>query len=246
MDLLTGGLDPLAALTLLAVSFAGSFVTVTMGLGGGILVLATMASLVPPAALIPLHGVVQLGSNAVRAAVLLRLTHWPPVTGFALGALGGAVLGGQVAVELPTGALQIAVGLFVLWSLVAQPPRWLTRWPWLSGLVSTALTMFVGATGPFVATMVRAFDLPRQSHVATHAVLMTLQHGLKIAVFGLLGFAFAPWLGFLAAMIGAGALGTLLGRRVLLTMNDRLFRLALNVVLAALSIRLIWSGINAL
>lgn len=246
MELITGGLDTIPALILFAVSFAGSFVTVTMGLGGGILVLATMASLLPPAALIPLHGVVQLGSNAFRAAVLLKNIHLAPVAGFAAGAAVGALLGGQIAFDLPAPALQTAVGLFVLWSLVAKPPRWLARWPWLSGLVSTALTMFVGATGPFVATMVRAFDLRRQSHVATHAILMTIQHGLKIAVFGFLGFAFTPWLGFLAAMIASGAFGTLLGRRVLIAMDERLFRRALRIVLALLAIRLIATGVTSL
>lgn len=229
---------------LFAVSFAGSFITVTMGLGGGVLVLATMASLLPPAALIPLHGVVQLGSNAIRAGLLLPHVHWPPVAGFALGAGLGALLGGAVAVELPAAALQIGVGLFVLWSLAARPPRWLARLPWLSGLVSTTLTMFVGATGPFVATMVRAFDLPRGPHVATHAVLMTIQHGLKIIVFGVFGFAFAPWLGFLAVMIAAGALGTGLGKRVLLAMNEALFRRLLHLVLVLLALRLIWAGVT--
>lgn len=244
--MISGGLDTGPALILFAVSFAGSFITVTMGLGGGVLVLATMASLLPPAALIPLHAVVQLGSNAIRAAVLLRHVHWSPVAGFALGAVIGAVAGGQVAVGLPAGLLKLLVGLFVLWTLLSRPPAWLARWPWLSGAVTTLLTMFVGATGPFVATMVRAFDLPRQTHVATHAVLMTLQHGLKIAVFGLLGFAFSPWLGFLVAMILCGAIGTLLGKRVLLSMNERVFRLALHLVLAALAIRLIATGLLSL
>jgi uncharacterized membrane protein YfcA len=246
LEVIMGGLDTGPALILFAVSFAGSFITVTMGLGGGVLVLATMASLLPPAALIPLHGVVQLGSNAIRAAVLIRHTFWTPVAGFALGAIIGATAGGQVAVALPAGLLKLVVGVFVLWTLLSRPPPWLARWPWLSGAISTLLTMFVGATGPFVATMVRAFGLPRQSHVATHAVLMTLQHGLKIAVFGLLGFAFAPWLGFLVAMIACGAVGTLLGKRVLLSMNDRLFRIALNLVLALLAIRLIVTGLVSL
>ncbi len=74
------GLDPLMASGLFAASFAGSFITVTFGLGGGVLVLALMASVLPTAALIPVHGVVQLGSklfrrilNGVLIALALRL-----------------------------------------------------------------------------------------------------------------------------------------------------------------------------
>lgn len=38
---------------MLATSFAGSFIAVAFGIGGGALTLAVMATLVPPAALIP-------------------------------------------------------------------------------------------------------------------------------------------------------------------------------------------------
>jgi uncharacterized protein len=52
------GVTPLVALFLLVASFGASFITVAFGIGGGAALLALMASLVPPAALIPVHGVV--------------------------------------------------------------------------------------------------------------------------------------------------------------------------------------------
>ena len=238
----TAGLDPLVAASLLAASFAGSFLTVALGLGGGILLLAMMASLMPPAALIPVHGVIQLGSNGMRAALFRRHMHWPVFGAFALGTAVGIGLGGAVAVQLPPALVQIGVGGFILWSLPGRPPRWLARWPWLTGGVASFLTMFFGATGPFVASYVRALGLSREGHTATHAMFMTLQHGLKVVAFVGLGFAYGPWMAFLAAMIVAGALGTLAGRQVLLKMSDRLFRRALTLVLALLALRLIWQG----
>lgn len=239
-------LTPWAGLVLLGFSFLGSFITVALGIGGGALVLAVMASLMPPAALIPVHGVVQLGSNALRAALMIGHTRWPSVWAFAAGAVVGAVLGGVVVVELPPGLVLIGVGAFVIFSVLSRPPAWLRRSGALAGAVSSFLTMFFGATGPFVATYVKSLDLSRQPHVATHAVLMTLQHGLKIVVFGVLGFAFGPWLGFMAAMIGAGFLGTLAGRSVLIRMSDKGFKFALDVVLILISIRLIWQGFQSL
>lgn len=239
-----GGFAPEVALGLLAASFAGSFITVALGIGGGALLLAVMASLMPPAALIPVHGAIQLGSNALRAAVLLRHAHWPPLAAFAAGTVAGAVLGGSLVVNLPAPVVQAGVGGFVIWSVLSRPPAWLARAPALTGLVSAFLTMFFGATGVFVANYVKSLALPRAAHVATHAVLMSLQHVLKIIVFAVLGFAFAPWLGFIAAMIGAGFLGTLVGRRVLLRISDRGFRLALDAVLVLISLRLIWNGLS--
>ena len=64
--LLPPGVGALVAVVLLGASFLGSFITVAFGIGGGGFFLAVLAALVPPAALIPVHGVVQFGSNLGR------------------------------------------------------------------------------------------------------------------------------------------------------------------------------------
>lgn len=239
-------LEPATTLFLFAASFVGSFITVAMGMGGGAMLLAVMASLVPPSALIPLHGVVQIGSNVGRAAIMLPHTHWPPVAGFAIGSILGVTVGGLVVIDLPAGVIQIGVGLFIIWSVLRKPPAWLIRLPALTGVISSFLTMFIGATGAFVAAMLKSLQLDRKAHVATHGVLMSLQHLLKIVVFGLLGFEFGPWLGFMLGMIASGFIGTLIGRRVLLRMNDEIFGKLLTAVLLILAARLIWQGSLAL
>lgn len=246
MSFLYAGLDPATAVFLFVISFFGSFITVAMGIGGGAMMLAVMATLLPPAALIPVHGVIQFGSNAYRAFVLKEHTFWPPIAAFAIGSLIGVSVGGLIVVDLPPSAVQIGVGLFVVWSVLRKPPKWLTHWPFLTGLLSSFLTMFFGATGVFVAGIVKSHQLGREAHVATHAVMMTLQHLLKIIVFGILGFAFGPWLGFMGVMIASGFVGTLAGRHVLRRMNDVIFGKVLNVILMLLAARLIWQGIAGL
>ena len=62
--LLPPGMDALVGVALMGISFLGSFITAAFGIGGGVVVLAVLATLLPPAALIPVHGVVQFGSNA--------------------------------------------------------------------------------------------------------------------------------------------------------------------------------------
>ena len=57
------GMSAVTFAALLGTSFAGSLITVAFGIGGGAMLLAVMATLVPPAALIPTHGVIQIGSN---------------------------------------------------------------------------------------------------------------------------------------------------------------------------------------
>lgn len=227
-------------------SLASSFITAAFGIGGGGLLLAIMATIVPPQALIPVHGVVQLGSNAGRMALFLRHVHWPALPGFALGTILGSAAGGAIVVDLPAAVVQIGVGLFVIFTVLARPPAWLGRYPAIAGAISSFLTMFFGATGLFVASFTKSLALPRLIHVGTHATLMTLQHGLKLVVFGLLGFAFAEWAAVVAAMILAGGLGTVFGRGLLLQIDDRWFRRALDALLLLISARLIWAGIAGL
>ena len=242
MSLIFADLSPLTAITLFLASFAGSFISVALGIGGGAMLLALMASLIPPAALIPVHGFIQLGSNVNRALVMGRHTYWPPIAGFGLGSVLGVGLGGAVVVDLPPGAVQAGVGLFIIWSVMRKPAPWLVKWPILTGGISSFLTMFFGATGVFVASYVKSLGLSREAHVATQAVLMTLQHLLKVIVFGILGFAFVPWFGFMIVMIAAGFLGTLVGRQVLIRMNDDTFKKAVSVILITLALQLIWQG----
>lgn len=226
-----------------AISFAGSFITVAFGIGGGVLVIAVLASLLPVAALIPVHGVVQLASNATRATLLFRHVQWSALPLFAVGSVIGCILGGMFVVDLPPRVVLTGVGLFVLWSVLSRPPVWLKKWPWLTGGLSSFLTMFFGATGTFVASYTKSLKLERHAHVGTHAWLMFIQHGLKVIVFGLFGFAFGPWLVVIAAMIFAGILGTLTGRLILTRLSDNLFRKTLDAILILLSLRLIWMGL---
>lgn len=237
-----------AAALLVATSALTSFMTAAFGLGGGVAMLAVMASLIPAAALIPVHGVVQIGSNAGRAAVRARDVRLGFVLPFAAGSLLGAAAGGLLAMRLPDWLLQIVLGAFVLWSAWGKPPPVLGggRMLALGGAVTSFFAMFVGASGPFVAAVVKTLRLERLEYVGTFAACMTLQHGLKIAVFGLLGFAFAPWLPLVAAMIASGFVGTLAGQRLLVRLGEARFQIILSAILTVLALRLVWSGLAAL
>lgn len=241
-SLLPPELGAIAGIALLGISFLGSFITAAFGIGGGVVVLAVFASLLTPAALIPVHGVIQLGSNAGRTIIMREHISKPVFVTFVIGALVGVAIGGLVVVDLPPPLIQIAVGAFILWTIVAKPPVFLRHSAWLAGGVSSFLTMFFGATGPFVAAYIKTQGFERMGHVGTQAACMTMQHGLKVLAFGLLGFAFGPYIPLMIGMIAFGFVGTLAGRKVLMKIDEKRFKYALNTILVLLSLRLIWSG----
>ncbi|MEM6745574.1 MAG: TSUP family transporter, partial [Pseudomonadota bacterium] len=164
-----------AALT--GTSFFTSALTAAFGIGGGAALLAILASLLPPAALIPVHGVVQLGSNAGRTAIMARQAVLGALAPFAAGSVLGAALGASVAVALPPWAVQLGVGAFILWSVWGRipapgPGRGLTLAAAITGALTTFLTMFFGATGPFVAAWTKTLGLDREALVATNGAMM--------------------------------------------------------------------------
>ena len=245
--LLPGDLAPWIALCLLGLSAVTSFISAAFGLGGGMVLLAVMATILPAAALVPIHGVVQIGSNISRAAVMARYIHLPVLLPMTLGGLIGAVMGGLIAVRLPDWLLFLAVGIFVLWSAWSKGSLGLGRATlFLGGGISGFLTMFIGGTGPFVAAVIKTLNLDPMAHVGTQAGCMVFQHGLKIAVFGILGFNYAPYLPLIAGMVTTGVVGTLVGRRVLHGMGEGRFRLALTILLTLLGLRLLWMAASIL
>lgn len=246
--LLPPDLSPLVAVLLIGLSFITSALTGALGLGGGVLMLAVLATVLPPATVIPVHGVVQIGSNAGRT-LLLRASVAPDfVVPFALGSVIGAGLGGLVVMEMPRALLQGLLGLFILWSVWGAKPRPkpLPR-PALAliGTVTTFVTMFIGATGPFVASFLELGRLTRHQVVATHGACMCVQHSFKVAAFIILGFAFLPWLPMVALMIGLGFLGTMAGKRFLDRLPQESFARAFKTVLTLLALKLLWDAATA-
>lgn len=236
-----------ASAALIALSAATSFLTAAAGIGGGIVLIAVMAVLMPAHALIPIHGIVQIGSNAGRAAIMARHVQWHILLPFCVGSLIGAGVGGLTAVQLPPSILHIGLACFILWSVWAPPVTAPGRFKVvITGVFSSFLTMFFGATGSFVSAMVKSMRFGRLEHVATHSTCMVAQHAIKVIAFGLLGFNYGPYAGLVVAMVLSGFLGTVIGKHVLVKMNDQTFHRVLAVLLSVLALRLLYEGVSLL
>lgn len=230
---LPASISPSVAAGLVLLSLLTSGITGALGIGGGMVLLSGFGFALPPAAVIPVHAVVQVGSNASRAALLISQVDRRALLWFLPGAALGALIGGLLVVDLPAPLLRGAVGTFVLVTAWTKPGS-LPGGPLplvFGGLLSSVLTMFVGATGPFVVALLRGSNLEPRPLVATSAVAMVAQHGLKVVAFGLLGFPLRPWLPLLGAMIAAGVVGTWLGAKLLHRLPKPVFIAALRALL---------------
>lgn len=246
LEPLFNGLSPFMAGLLIGTSFLTSLLTACLGAGGGVMLLGVMAQIIPPQVIIPLHGMVQLGSNANRAAMLFRHIDRPLILTFLPGAAVGALLGSLVLMSLPPTLLYLSIASFILylcWGPALPNVAMGQRGTVIVGAVTTFLTLFVGATGPLIGAYLKQLYTNRFQIMATLAAVMSLQHVIKMAVFQQAGVNLGPWLPLAGAMILSGAIGTWVGLRILKHMPERQFARLFNWVLTLLALRLIWQAL---
>lgn len=248
--LLPPGVEAWAAALLVTAAFLTSSLTAAFGVGGGVAMLALLGLFAPVAALIPVHGLVQLGSNTGRAFVqrahVRRDIAWP----FVAGSLAGAAAGAALVVQIPDAPLKLVLGLFVIavtWVAIPGFDRLSAAGLLTGSAVVAFLTMFLGATGPLLsAFFAQLMPGDRKALVATHAAGMTLQHGLKVLAFAIAGFSFAGWAPLVGAMIASGYLGTVYGSKLLERLPERQFRLWFRIGLTLLALDLVRRGLAGL
>ena len=159
------------------------------------------------------------------------------------------MIGAKVVISLPTAILQAVLSVFILYATWA--PKFNANKPsgktfFGVGVLATFATMFVGATGPLVAPFVTAYCVQRQNVVATHALLMVIQHSFKMIAFGTMGFVFGPYIPLLVGLVSFGFIGTLIGKRILNRLPEHLFEVGLKIILTLLALRLMYSAMTSL
>ena len=226
-------------------SFASAFFGVFAGAAGGVILLATMALVVPAPVLVPVHTVVMLGTGASRTMIMWRFVMQKTILPYLIGAAAGAALGAKVFIALPISISLGILGIFILvvtWlpalgRFGAERGRFV-----ILGFVTTFLGIFVSATGTLLAPFVASAAPERRNHSATLGALMMTTHIAKLIAFGVMGFAIGPFLPLAIAMIAAGAAGNWAGKVALGHTSEGRFRLIFQIVLTAMALRLLWSA----
>lgn len=243
--LLPNTLSTWAATGLIIMAGVTSMLTAALGAGGGVMLLAALALILPPAAIIPVHGLVQMGSNVNRTLMTWRHVDWHTILWFLPGVILGAWLASLFLVQLSLEVLQLTIAAFILFLCWGPklPKMALSRPGTLvASLITTFATMFAGASGPLVAAFIKQQGGDRFRTVATFAASMSLQHAPKALVYGAAGFVFTQWVGLIILMIIAGFIGTWIGLHFLKRIDDQRFNQLFKWMLTLLALRLCWQA----
>lgn len=232
-------------LLLIGATLVATLVSGAVGMGGGTILAAVMATLLPPRAVVPVHGIIQVCSNSSRGLLLWRHIEWKILALY----VPLQIVGVWIAIEWFWSGENFAwfkptLGAFVLVSILwryVKPKRWtVPRGVFaLAGLGGGLLTVLVGVTGPWVSTFFLRDDLSKEQVVATKAAIQTVGHLAKIPAFVSVGFAYREYTGLLLPLVAATLLGTWVGTRLLARLGGTQFRVAFEVVLGLLGLKLL-------
>ena len=225
-----------------------SMVAGVLGIGGGMLLIAILPSLVPANAIVPLHSATQLMSNSSRAVFAFSAVDWRHAPAFLAGSLLGMAMFGLLLFHISTDAIPLFIGVYILLNIWSRHfRRLLQRYEsyFLAGILQTGLGLVVGATGPLVMTiLIKDLD-DKEKIVATSAMFMTITHICKITFFGVFAFSFAAYLIPLAMLVAGALLGSWIGTQLRGRVSGRIFNRVLKILLSLLALRMILEVIFA-
>jgi uncharacterized protein len=234
------GVEPVASLA--AAAFLTSVVTAAVGIGGGLGLLSVMPSFIPMAAVVPVHGMTQLVSNASRFMFGWRDAETRLLPSYAAGAGVGSVVGYLFVGSLPDIALSALLGVFILlctWTgLVRRLGRLLTNFFSLA-FIQTFLSLFVASVGLMSQPVLLRQGLAKNRVIVTHAMQMSVLHALKVAVFFAAGFPFLRYWQVTVAMMLASAAGSLAGGRLRERIPERAGAIALKASITFFAAKMI-------
>ena len=228
---------------LILIAFGTSTLTAITGIGGGMMLIAVMPGFVPAAAIVPVHGIVQLFSNSSRALFGLRYLRWEFVPAFISGSLIGGLFAAGITREINleyTPLIIAAYILFTVWGPGLEFRKPLKGEFVFIGAAQTGLSMMVGATGPMGQAALLRKGLQRDALVVTAALMMSFTHLTKVALFALLGFSFISYWQLIVGMSVAVILGALLGTQLRYKIPESLFRRILRWALTVLALRMVY------
>ena len=244
------------AIVVLVCVLLTSILSGVVGMAGGMILMAVLATLFPVASAMILHGAVQALSNGARFYFLRKHMAWRIVPPYALGAATTIALFAFATLVPDPGIVLILVGSFPWLARGVPKLRGLdiTRPPTAvaSGVCVTAAQLLAGASGPLLDVFYLRSDLNRYEVIASKAFTQTVGHIVKLGYYGALlaagtaaiDPALTIWL-TVSAMVTA-VLGARIGTRLLERLDETRFRSVTSAVILVIGAVCIAKGVAEL
>ena len=238
-------------LFVLIVGLLAGTISGIVGTGSSIMLMPVLVYQYGPKEAVPIMAVAAVMANFSRILAWWREVDWRACAAYAVPGIPAAALGARTLLVLPSRAVDIAIGIF----LIAMVPvrHWLARHRLKAGLWHLAiggavigyLTGIVVSTGPLSVPLFLFYGLSRGAFLATEAASslgLYLSKSVTFERFGALTADIA-----VKGLIAGSSLifGAFIAKRFVLRLQPEAFRLIMDAIMIAAGLAMLWSAATA-
>jgi len=223
-----------------------------LGMGGGMILMAYLAAVLPVTTAMVLHGVIQAVANGSRFIILFRHVVWRQTGYFAIGTGLSVLMFYFLVMSTKTWVVYLAIGI-----LPFLPKPWMKSFgldflkpthAFTCGLVVTLMQLLAGASGPLLDMFFQESKISRHQVIATKSMTQTFGHLIKVGVY-------LPLMGherlltdqkiFFFVLLVTSFFGTWAGTRVLERLREEDFRMYVGYSIKAVGLFCVFRGVGA-
>jgi uncharacterized membrane protein YfcA len=235
-------------LFVLAVGLVAGTISGIIGTGSSIMLVPVLVYAFGPKEAVPIMAVAAIMANLSRIIVWWRDIDWRACAAYSATGIPAAALGARTLLALPSRAVDIAIGLFLILMIPAR--RWLagrdlklSLWHLaLVGAVIGYITAIVVSTGPITVPIFLAYGLVKGAFLATEAASSLAVFASKAVAFQ--RFGALPYEVLVKGLITGSSLmaGGFMAKRLVLRLDPSAFRLVMDGLMLASGLTMLWDA----
>src|ERR1700731_2079973 len=241
---------PLNFLFVLAVGLLAGTISGVVGTGSSIMLMPVLVYQYGPKQAVPIMAIAAVMANLSRILAWWREVDWRACAAYSISGIPAAALGARTLLALPSHAVDIAIGLFLIAMVPAR--HWLARHQlklslWhlaVGGAVIGYLTGIVVSTGPLSVPLFLFYGLTKGAFLATEAASSLGMYLSKSLVFQHFG-ALTPEIALQGIIAGASLMfGAFIAKRFVLHLKPDAFRLLMDGIMIAAGLSMLWTAFS--
>jgi hypothetical protein len=237
-------------LFVLAVGLIAGTLSGIVGTGSSIMLMPVLVYQYGPKQAVPIMAIAAVMANFSRILAWWREVDWRACAAYSIPGIPAAALGARTLLALPSRAVDIAIGLFLIAMVPAR--HWLARHDFKLSLWQVAiggaaigyLTGIVVSTGPLSVPLFLFYGLTRGAFLATEAASSLGLYVSKSVIFQRFG-ALTPDVALQGLIAGSSLMcGAFIAKRFVLRLEPDVFRLVMDGIMLAAGLSMFYNAVS--
>ena len=238
-------------LFVLVIGLAAGTISGIVGTGSSIMLMPILVYQYGPKQAVPIMAVASVLANLSRVLAWWREVDWRACAAYSVTGIPAAALGARTLLALPSHAVDVSIGLFLLAMVPAR--HWLARHQFtlslwhlaLGGAVIGYLTGIVVSTGPLSVPLFLFYGLTKGAFLATEAASSLGIYFSKSVTFERFG-ALTADIALKGLTAGSSLMfGAFIAKRFVLRLEPEMFRLLMDAIMVAAGLSMVWTGLSS-